>query len=371
MSNKAEVKAMEQKAVVETGEVLFVKEVDKAFESRLTSEILMLTEQTKQVVLFNSIEIGRRLTEAKKIVKHGQWGNWLKERVNYSQRTANNFMKIFQEYGESGLAEKSQSIANLSYTQALTLLDVPQEDRQKFVEENNAKDMTIKELQEKVKTLTSDKDGALLKLEESEKKYQVLIGEKDRAIAEAGLKAEKLNSHILELEQQAQEAEANRQVEIKAKLETAIKTEQTKLQKLEKDKQRLGEEVNALKKEKRTAVEQARKEERALAKTALENKEHEVEKIKQSMKTRLEKAVEEIAKTTALFEEEQAKNQYAGNLAKSAYLIEEVLDSYAELMDILLEIKKRNEKEGTVLLSDLENSMEKIRKKANIKLVVA
>lgn len=54
--------------------VQYVSDEDAAREDRLVSEIRMITEQTKQVVLFNSIEIGRRLTEAKAMVKHGTWG---------------------------------------------------------------------------------------------------------------------------------------------------------------------------------------------------------------------------------------------------------------------------------------------------------
>ena len=118
--------------------VQYVSDEDAAREDRLVSEIRMITEQTKQVVLFNSIEIGRRLTEAKAMVKHGTWGTWLKERVDYSQRTANNFMKIYQEYGRNGLAEKSQALANLSYTQALALIDLPEDERARFAEERKA-----------------------------------------------------------------------------------------------------------------------------------------------------------------------------------------------------------------------------------------
>lgn len=59
--------------------VQYVSDEDAAREDRLVSEIRMITEQTKQVVLFNSIEIGRRLTEAKAMVKRGTWGTWLKE----------------------------------------------------------------------------------------------------------------------------------------------------------------------------------------------------------------------------------------------------------------------------------------------------
>ena len=58
--------------------VQYVSDEDAAREDRLVSEIRMITEQTKQVVLFNSIEIGRRLTEAKAMVKRGTWGTWLR-----------------------------------------------------------------------------------------------------------------------------------------------------------------------------------------------------------------------------------------------------------------------------------------------------
>lgn len=82
--------------------VQYVSDEDAAREDRLVSEIRMITEQTKQVVLFNSIEIGRRLTEAKAMVKRGTWGTWLKERVDYSQRTANNFVSIRHDGEDSG-----------------------------------------------------------------------------------------------------------------------------------------------------------------------------------------------------------------------------------------------------------------------------
>ena len=147
--------------------VQYVSDEDAAREDRLVSEIRMITEQTKQVVLFNSIEIGRRLTEAKAMVKRGTWGTWLKERVDYSQRTANNFMKIYQEYGRNGLAEKSQALANLSYTQALALIDLPEDERARFAEERKAgEEMNAKfakeraELEEKEKAAKAVADVA-------------------------------------------------------------------------------------------------------------------------------------------------------------------------------------------------------------------
>ena len=48
-------------------------------------------------VLVDTIEIGKRLTEAKKIVGHGKWAEWLKKEFGWSADTALNFMRIFAE----------------------------------------------------------------------------------------------------------------------------------------------------------------------------------------------------------------------------------------------------------------------------------
>lgn len=178
--NTNTVKKEETNAIV-VKEAQVIEYVDKANadrENRIVGEIKLITEQTKQVVLMGSIEIGRRLTEAKALVKHGQWGAWLKDRIDYSQRTANNFMRIYKEYGETGLAEKSQSIANLSYTHALALLDVPAEERAKFAEEKNAQDMKIKELQEAIKTLKAARST-------DAERYKKELAEKDAAFLKA------------------------------------------------------------------------------------------------------------------------------------------------------------------------------------------
>src|SRR5690554_982024 len=93
----------------------------------IAAEINQIKDQTRKMVLFNAIEIGRRLVEAKQYVSHGEWGQWLQESVDFSQSTANNLMRIFEEYGSNQMAlfgdnAKSEVLGNLSYTQAVALL---------------------------------------------------------------------------------------------------------------------------------------------------------------------------------------------------------------------------------------------------------
>jgi hypothetical protein len=132
----------------------------------IAAEINNIKNQTRKMMLYNSIEIGRRLIEAKTLVAHGEWGKWLVESVDYSQRTATNLMRIFEEYGAEQLSllgenAKSQALANLSYTQAISLLGLPEEEREKFVENNDLDSMSTRELQQAIK----ERDEALNKIE--------------------------------------------------------------------------------------------------------------------------------------------------------------------------------------------------------------
>ena len=56
------------------------------------SEIRELGNQ----VVANIVEIGRRLTECKKIVGHGNWLMWLDQEFGWSEQTALNFMRLYE-----------------------------------------------------------------------------------------------------------------------------------------------------------------------------------------------------------------------------------------------------------------------------------
>jgi chromosome segregation ATPase len=158
----------------------------------IAAEINNIKNQTRKMMLYNSIEIGRRLLEAKTLVAHGEWGKWLQESVDYSQRTATNLMRIFEEYGAEQLTllgdnAKSQALANLSYTQAISLLGLPEEEREKFIENNDLDSMSTRELQQAIK----ERDEALNKMEDfkkiandKSKEALQLLEEKQKAEAE-------------------------------------------------------------------------------------------------------------------------------------------------------------------------------------------
>lgn len=125
----------------------------------IAAEVRALTA----TVLTNVIEIGRRFAEAKALLPHGDFGPWLENSTGYSQRTANNFMKLFDAYGDQqaslfGANPNSQAFANLPYTKALALLSVPEEEREAFAEEVDAEGISLRELREKIKAREQEAD---------------------------------------------------------------------------------------------------------------------------------------------------------------------------------------------------------------------
>ena len=121
----------------------------------VTAEINIITVQTQRGLLSGAIEIGRRLVEAKSMVPHGEWGKYLQERANYSQSSANNLMKLYQEYGDNQASlfndfANSQTFQSLTYTKALAMLALPADLRQSFAEEHDVESMSTREVQAEV-----------------------------------------------------------------------------------------------------------------------------------------------------------------------------------------------------------------------------
>lgn len=205
----------------------------------ITAEIVTIKRQAQQVLITAAIEIGRRLTEAKSMVPYGEWGKYLEERVEYSQSTANNLMKIYKEYGSGqdslfdGFAN-SQAFANLNYTQALALLSVPAEDREQFAEENNVANKSTREIQELIRQrdeAVTAKEGAEAALAEAQDMVDTAadkLAEKDSRLkfAEATVAdREKEAANLRSLLEKAREAEKKAKAQLKEARENPVISE--------------------------------------------------------------------------------------------------------------------------------------------------
>lgn len=107
----------------------------------ITNDILDAKRAGGEAIL----TIGRCLIEAKDMLPHGEWLPWLNERVEFSERTARNFMRLAREW------TNRQTLADLGASKALTLLALPAEERVQFMEDHNVIDMSARQLEQAIK----------------------------------------------------------------------------------------------------------------------------------------------------------------------------------------------------------------------------
>lgn len=115
----------------------------------VTGEVLKLKRQAGNTM----IAIGQKLIEAKEMLPHGEWLPWLHDRVEFSERMAQQLMQLAREM------TNPQTFADLEPSKVLALLAVPAEEREAFAaqphnvggEEKTVKDMSVREIKEAIK----------------------------------------------------------------------------------------------------------------------------------------------------------------------------------------------------------------------------
>lgn len=190
----------------------------------ITSEIQFYKAHASECIL----QIGKRLLEAKAQLSHGEWLPWLKEKVAFSDRTAQNFMRIAKEY------TNPQLVADLGTSKAILLMALEGDEREEFVsaphvvesgEEKLVKDMSSEELKaalqelEAIKTVSKRAEEQMtLRLEELEQEHEE---ELEAVKNEWDIQREEYEARLREKADQAAE-QAARQEERVAQLEKEL-----------------------------------------------------------------------------------------------------------------------------------------------------
>ena len=219
----------------------------------ITDEILDAKRTGGEAIL----TIGRCLIEAKDMLPHGEWLPWLNERVEFSERTARRFMKLYRE------CSNRPALADLGASKALALLALPAEEREQFMEDHNVIDMSARQLEQAIKERDEARKAAeAAKADASAAEQARAKMESDMAVVNASLEAaraekQKADQETARLEQELAGLKA-KPVEVavetvvdpeaieKAKAE-AVAEIQTKLDKALKDKAKAKETIEALK----------------------------------------------------------------------------------------------------------------------------
>lgn len=167
-------------------------------------EIRQLTYAARSMTVYFAVEIGRKLAEAKELVPRGGWLDWLKAETDFSQPTANRYMQIYTEYGADqvgllGAETKYSTLNNLSVSNALRLLAVPEEERESFAAEVDAEHLSTRKLEKAI----AERDEAIRRAEEERAQFEAsekLRAELAEKIAGTRTEIEAANRKIRELE---------------------------------------------------------------------------------------------------------------------------------------------------------------------------
>lgn len=126
-------------------EVISVGQTADSLAVEVRTIVQVAQRQIHQVVASAAMDIGDRLTEAKKLVPHGEWEAYVKERCGLSTRTAQTYMQL------AAKREKAQTFADLPFSKALALLALPDGQAEVFTSEHNPEELSTRELRAQIK----------------------------------------------------------------------------------------------------------------------------------------------------------------------------------------------------------------------------
>lgn len=205
----------------------------------ITAEFKFLQKQAQQMALAYIVQMGQRLAEAKELLKDSKaFEAWLTDEVQFKKSTAYNYIQIAEEYGADQVdlfgSTKSEAMGKLTYTQALALLAVPEEEREAFVIENHVEDMSTRELKKAI----AERDAAIKAANEALE--DLAIAQEELETAQENLysaedrleRVEKEKSDNSELQKELENA-----VENSKRLEKSLETAKNEAEKVQKERE--------------------------------------------------------------------------------------------------------------------------------------
>ena len=315
---------------------------------QLTIEVNTIYQQMEaigNIGLQLAAEAGERLIEIKGRLAHGEFESWCKDNLTFSKRKAENMMRWSQKCkDENSIFSKTQTFTDLGISKVWALLAAPEEVAEEVLKEG-ASDMSVRELQEEISRLKSEKEkieGLARATEEEqanlEEEIEILKRQLEEARRESERKAEEENSQST--------PEAEEEIEqLKKKLEAAESN-------LQKTKEKLKTEKNNSEKKIEEAISKAKaeaqKEAEAKASKSLEDITKKYEES-QSVINKLQTALANSEnKALAIFK------------VKSDLLQESFNSCLASIEDVAAEDQEKGDKMKAALRQIMSNQIERL-----------
>ena len=192
--------------------------------TQLAAEINAIKNHVRETVYIATCRIGEKLLLAKGAVGHGNWGRWLKDNVDYSERTAQNIITIYKNFNNKetklfGTVPDTELLGKLNQSQLLALSSIKDEEkRAEFMNEHKEElpDMSKQELAKALAELKEAKE-AVAKKDAETKALQRDLSRADKQHEAMAQEVEKYQNLFEDTKSQLEEAK-------KAPIETTTVT---------------------------------------------------------------------------------------------------------------------------------------------------
>lgn len=288
----------------------------------ITKEILDNKAQAGKAI----IQIGRCLEEAKALLSHGEWLPWLQERVEFTERQAQRFMRLSREWSNP------TALSDLGATKALSLLALEPAEREDFIsevhkvdgEEKTVIDMSARELEQAIR----ERKEALMAKERAEADRRAAEAAREKMAREAVLATSRIDALTEEAERHREAMDALRR-----------ELEELRAQPVDIVATNVPDEA-MLESARKSGAEEAAKAARQEAEEKLRDKLDKAAKAKRDAEDELKNVRAELASLRARAEslERQVKVSSAKDLAAMAICFESVQETFNKMLGCLQKI---------------------------------
>lgn len=132
------------------------------------------------------IQLGRVLTEAKPLVKHGEWEQWIRENAGCSVRYAQVFMQAYARFGNNAAVAQIGERGKI-----FKLLALPAGAEEQFLNDHDVSEMSTREVEEAVRKVREEMMDSVRQERDARRRAE------DRA-RELEQEADKVPGHIMD-----------------------------------------------------------------------------------------------------------------------------------------------------------------------------
>ena len=269
-----------------------IVDLDEKSTEELTEKANTLYQQMQligAVGIQMAADAGRCLTKIKERIGHGNWGDWCKRNLEFSERKAQNMMKLAAEMHEkNGIFSNPQTFADIEISKVYALLAAPEEVQKAVLDDPKMEEASVREFQDEIKRLKAE-------LAAERAKEQVDTSAEELAAAEQKIK--ELSAQVKILQEGKSEAEWEQEVQdLKQKIDAEAQKAKEAARKLKEAKAAAAAEAE---KAAEVAAEKAKEDARAEAKAAVEKETAKLAGEVSAAKAEIEKLNKKLENSTA------------------------------------------------------------------------